>query len=315
MKLSSETWANLQKHPNIRIGAQADYPHIVSVNFSKKAFWDKNWDSVTTKARGLFVNKHNLDIVARSYNKFFNLGEMPETKPEALARTLQFPLRGYRKENGFLGIAGWDKETNSLFLTSKSSSSSDFSGWFKAIFYQQSPEFQATIAKLTHHMGVSVVFEVIDPINDPHIIEYPHPKLVVLDLIKNQEEYEVETTLWDTQKVLEGEWFSWSDFEEFLGKPNLFYGYDSLGTMEGLVLQDSAGFQFKAKSGFYSFWKAMRGMKDRILRDQINPPQQPRKHWELWDPEAEKFYNWCQQQTNQILAQNIIVLRKMYESR
>ena len=35
--------------------------------------------------------------------------------------------------------------------------------------------------------------------------------------------------------------------------------------VEGLVLEDAAGFQFKAKAADYAFWKALRGQKDCIV--------------------------------------------------
>ena len=42
----------------------------------------------------------------RSYNKFFNLGERPETELDNLANTLSFPVEIRTKENGYLSILG-----------------------------------------------------------------------------------------------------------------------------------------------------------------------------------------------------------------
>lgn len=53
---------------------------IVSLNFTRNAFQEGVWNDETIKARGLFINKVDGDIVARSYNKFFQYDENPETK-------------------------------------------------------------------------------------------------------------------------------------------------------------------------------------------------------------------------------------------
>lgn len=43
----------------------------------KKHFYDDVWNGITTKARGLFYNMNNREIVARSYDKFFLLNQHP----------------------------------------------------------------------------------------------------------------------------------------------------------------------------------------------------------------------------------------------
>ena len=46
--------------------------NVVSFNFTRDAFDKDKWNTITTKARGLFVDKTNGNIVARSFDKFFN---------------------------------------------------------------------------------------------------------------------------------------------------------------------------------------------------------------------------------------------------
>lgn len=64
---------------------------IVSLNFTRNAFQDGIWNDETIKARGLFINKVGGDIVARSYNKFFQYDEKPETK-DYVDNHLVYPL-------------------------------------------------------------------------------------------------------------------------------------------------------------------------------------------------------------------------------
>lgn len=65
---------------------------ISSFNFSNKCFFKKEWDSASIRSRGLFVDCANNKVVARSYNKFFNIGERPETEMVSLRENLVFPV-------------------------------------------------------------------------------------------------------------------------------------------------------------------------------------------------------------------------------
>ena len=48
----------------------------------KRHFRHNLWDSVTIKARGLFVDKITGNVKARSYDKFFNLGQREDSNEE-----------------------------------------------------------------------------------------------------------------------------------------------------------------------------------------------------------------------------------------
>ena len=105
---------------------------ISSFNFSNKCFFDKAWDSINVKARGLFVTDNQ--VVARSYNKFFNIGERPETEMSSLRENLIFPVCAYIKSNGFLAIISADPtEDGKLFIASKSTNEGDFAGYIRDV--------------------------------------------------------------------------------------------------------------------------------------------------------------------------------------
>ena len=46
---------------------------IVSYNFTRKCFYDKIWNDLTCKARGLFVDSETDKVIARGYDKFFSM--------------------------------------------------------------------------------------------------------------------------------------------------------------------------------------------------------------------------------------------------
>ena len=88
---------------------------VVACNFTRKAFYKGAWDSQTVRARGLFLDKNTGKVVARGYDKFFNVGQSgaPATIRD-LAEEAQRAAKNderagrvtiRRKHNGFLAIA------------------------------------------------------------------------------------------------------------------------------------------------------------------------------------------------------------------
>jgi len=109
---------SLESYINRKLINKKTYDHIDSYSFSRKAVYDKSWESVTIKTRGLFVNNKTNKLVARGYEKFFNLGE------RGLELTsLTYPVQVFTKENVFLGLLSYVLDNDKLFITSKTSPS------------------------------------------------------------------------------------------------------------------------------------------------------------------------------------------------
>lgn len=255
------------------------FPHVSSFNFSKDVFFDKAWDDLTSKARGFFADASEIDkgivnCVSRSYDKFFNENEREETKIETLVETLQFPLYGYLKENGYLGILGYDEKQDELFISSKSSTDTDFALWFEEMLLKKVDKKTDKLKRDLHDLECSMTFEVIDPVKDPHIIKYSEPQIVLLDIIHRGQEF--KKAPYDIVKEI-GEKYGFKTKERVLRFQNKeqFLGWynKSKNNMdfkqEGIVFEDQKGFHFKWKSPYYQFWKHMRGMKDAISAGRI----------------------------------------------
>lgn len=235
---------------------------ISSYNFTKDAFIDGHWDNITTKARGLFVRDDTKEIVARSYNKFFNYEELPETSKEMLEKNLQFPIHVYYKENGYLGILSYDTKKDDWFIASKSTNEGDYAQVFKELL---TPYLSEELKKYLIENKVSMVFEVIHPTFDPHIIPYKTPRLFLLDIIENQFKF---SKMPYKYLVEEGKHFGFLVKKEF---PEVIRDFDSLmnfielvqhlSTTEGFVLEDSSGYMFKLKTYWYKYWKMLRNKK------------------------------------------------------
>ncbi|MEM7058294.1 MAG: RNA ligase [Pseudomonadota bacterium] len=322
-KLSTNTLEKLENHPLVRAKSFTSKPHIRSLNFTSKAFFDRKWDDVNIMARGLFVGDDRR-IVARSYPKFFNLEERAETQMRNLRRSLAFPVKTWVKENGYLGILGWDHlaEEAGLLFASKSTPEGDFAKWFKQIFESDAGENGVKRAgDIVRNRNLTLVFEVNDPERDPHMIAYDRPHVVLLDAIFRTEEFkkvdhadlsQIAATIGVAVKEPGPTLPDWDQFEGWMksvhaqGKYFQWRGKD----LEGFVVEDANGFMFKIKLDFYSFWKSMRGHRDRVRKARENGTEAPLPR--IDDQEARDFHDWLITQPTEALSDSIIDLRERF---
>ena len=312
----------LRKSPYIfekRMGAT--FGHISSFNFKRDVFFKKDWNDLTTIARSLFVNKDTYEIVCRGYNKFFNVEERKETRLRNLEQDMQFPLEVWVKENGYIGLVGYDSDTKKLVFASKTTTQSDYAGWLEELFYETvgSDSIDA-IKKILIEENITLVFEVILPIRDPHILEYSKPKLVFLDAIHRTFEY---STL-DIQKAIEllkDFGFEFKTHVLSIENPKqlsdwyaevMVDNYTIDGKIvEGFVLEDAQGAQVKVKLPYYLFWRDMRRQMLQIYKGKTDF-----KHGQTNDPDLSKeFASFIlNRQSKSITYKNIVRARRDFES-
>lgn len=299
----------LRSSPYIR---EKRFGDISSFNFTRSAFYEGHWDDVTTKARGLFINTRTEQIVARGYDKFFNVDENPQNTMYALWCKLVYPIEVYRKENGFLGLISWDHEKDDFFFATKSMIEGPYVDTLKHIFFHSGINTDAVKAYLSQ-WNVTMVVEVIDPVFDPHIIEYREEKLVLLDIVGNYlssiymiypllEQRALEFCM-DVKKH-ERTVMSWNEVEYlkwYCAHPQA--GFDAYGKpFEGYVLRDGLGYMVKLKTTYYLKWKQYRRQADRIIHGQPLPT-----------PEPDAFLLWVEQNKDRLAGKSIIDMRNMYE--
>lgn len=267
----------LRNNPNIRESKLEN--NISSFNFTRKAFEKGKWDSETIKARGLFIDTENKKIVARGYEKFFNINEQENTKLFSLKRLFEEEnesneVVAYKKYNGFLGILSY--YDNQLQFHSKSSNVGDYAMYFKNLFYKQYSTKQVEIIKqYLQTNDSSITFEVIDLENDPHIIDEKISRVVLLDIIHNtldfeKEPYEKVVLLAKTlglktteYKQIERKFKSYRELTEFYEIHKDEKNMDDTD-IEGVVIE-SGLFMTKLKFNYYSFWKKMRSLSESVL--------------------------------------------------
>lgn len=238
---------------------------ISSFNFKRDVFFKDKWNELNKVARGLFINVRDGKIVARSYPKFFNVFEENKNSEEFLRTNLKFPVTAYCKYNGFLGILSVNG--NDFFFASKSTIHSEFAGWFREIFNKTlTARDRDEIFKYLKIHDCSFVFEVIDPVNDPHIIEYDRAKIVLLDAIDNQWEFaklkydELVSLARRLRLEVKAVDYTFTDADTMID----FIKSDNHPEVEGWVFEDSNNYMFKYKTPYYLLWKNRRRYLERI---------------------------------------------------
>lgn len=289
--------------------------NISSFNFTSRAFHNKHWNEATIKARGLFVDTEKDKVVARGYEKFFNVNERRETELEhLLVKFKDSKITCYKKENGFLGIMSY--VNGKLFIASKSTNVGEFADMFRKI-YEESGINKQQLEKYLSENDVSLTFEVIDTINDPHLIKYDKSKLVLLDIIHNDYEFirepyekvvELSKLINCECKIIYVEFDNIRDFHRWYLE-NTDEDDLSKEDIEGVVIECN-GIMTKLKFPYYKFWKFMRVLKDRIAKNK----NAQIKLASLYNAEANYFYAWLKKQDEETLRQDIITLRDKYYS-
>ncbi len=269
---------------------------IVSLNFGKDIFFNKDWDDITVKARGLFYNTKTKKIISRSYDKFFNLFEVDTL--EDFIRKATFPVKVWHKYNGFLGILGYNDDTKELFIASKSTNKGEFADMFRSNLISKIKDKEKELKEFLKDFDCSMVFEVIHG-DDPHMIKYKENDVILLDIIKNKVEFKSEgyelvkgiaNYFGLKSKQLVATLKNEQDVRDFYKEiENEDYSLNG-ERLEGFVFEDAKHFMIKFKTGFYIFWKRMRGAVNRLIKIKER------------FPEIEEYINYSYSKTKKIYA-------------
>jgi predicted kinase len=324
--MDDESVASLRASELVYETVSETLPNVSAFNFTKTAFYKQAWTGVTVRARGLFLATASNQIVARGWDKYFNRGQRRETSDDALMRNLTYPVVGYVKENGFLGVTGYDEETGRLVVGSKARLEGQFAEWFETILRDTLGDAgMERLLRFNRDQIASCDFEVIDPTNDPHIIEEARPRVVLLDAIRRDATFEampyedlvrlgahlgceVKRTAfknipnWEALKRIMDQIENDEDW-----RPNR-----GVGPVEGVVVVDAEGFMFKVKARHYALWKKARGAKERILLGRRNEGKPFDASRYADDAQLEDIVAWLQRQSDDTLGLDIVQVRQIY---
>lgn len=249
---------------------ECDY-NLISLNFNREAFNKKKWNDLTIKARGLFVDRDSGEVKIRSYNKFFNFGER-HVNLGYLHKYATYPIRVFKKYNGFLGLAS--VIDGNIVLTSKSVTSGKYKDIFQSIWDKVEDSVKELLKQTMIENNCTAVFEVVSPEYDPHIIKYDKEHLYLLDFIENKLDIDTHnidlefsenlmkkvefSSIILTKKELITKLENYNELYNFLDEKA-----KSLEEFEGYVLCDNSGLMFKFKLPYYMLWKERRTWLER----------------------------------------------------
>ena len=264
---SSSLLARMSAHPEVRVREVADMPGVLACNFSRRAFAKGLWDRTSRRARGLFVRASDCEVVARGYDKFFNVGQTPgpASLEEVVRAGVGRPLTVRRKWNGYLAIVS--VIDGRLRVLSKSGVT-PFSEHASSLLAAHLGERAGELAEIISGAGASLTFEVISR-RDPHIIDEGDDKVILLDAIRNQEDME----LLDDLRLHLAETFGFvSPRGEVLARAADDSALTALAARiraaeerkeEGFVITYAGGAMAKCKSQYYADVKAFRAQLSR----------------------------------------------------
>lgn len=174
------TPAELQDAVNAGRVTKREHPTLpyYIYNYTPEIQYDNSWDRVTRACRGLILdNKGN--IVARPYEKFFNLGQVD------LPFQFNDPVEIMDKADGSLGIMYPVGMGNAI--ATRGSFESEQAKMATEIFNEQ-------FGYLSPADGYTMLFEIVGPDNRI-VLEYPENDLILLGAVETDTGYYISPTV------------------------------------------------------------------------------------------------------------------------
>ena len=206
-----------QKHPTLPLSIW---------NYSPEVQYSQKWDEITLMCRGLVTDDRG-NIVAKPFNKFFNIEENRHTPTE--------DFEVFEKMDGSLGIVF--KYNGEVIYATRGSFTSDQAKWMAN--YGKEYNFQDILVE-----GHTYLFEIIYPENRIVVNYGDQERLVLLGIINTEtgEELSYDDIImvpWDIVKKYDGI----RDYSELKGKID--------NNAEGFVVRFSNGDRMKIKGEEY----------------------------------------------------------------
>ena len=163
---------------------------------------------------------------------------------------------------------------------------------------------------------VTLLFEAVDPVNDPHIIEYKDRHVYLLDMVNNSLEFspcgydelvEVANALGLEIKKRNMVLNTWDDFIALYQNSQTLLDHPDATPFEGYVIRDANEFMLKIKTDYYSTWKLLRGVSQSVFKY-----GHFRSTGALQTPLTNYFYAFVKKYAESNPFTNIIELRNLY---
>lgn len=226
---------------------------LLGFKYTTNTVYSEDWDSVSLHARGIVFEYETGKVLARPFDKFFNLGEMINVETGELKS-----IAGYVKQHlGFDNLSG-DYKHQKFRVMDKLDGSLGIAFWTGVDWYVKTAgSFESDQAKWANDWfdmlinpnildkSKTYLFEIIYD-EDKHPIEYDFEGLVLLGIIDTQTG--IEEPLSEILRVAKelnirhAEVLEFTDFDEVVK-----YAKNLPKTKEGVVITFENGFKLKVK--------------------------------------------------------------------
>ena len=270
---------------------ESGVPGVVACNFTRKAFYKGAWDEQTIRARGLFLDKNTGAVVARGYDKFFNVGQnggpasirdLAEAAVEAAPTSDNPHVTLRHKLNGFLTIVA--TINGNLTVLSKSGITAYSREAERILRAQIGDAGCERLRRILADNNMSATFECISK-RDPHMVRYTKDEMIFLDLIHNAPDYDpvpldaaftairkVDPLMPVARSTTFTYGWNWETADELEYLIQRSARNASRDLMEGYVVAYGDGRMAKIKSDWYVRAKRLRPVvKNAILRGDMEP--------------------------------------------
>ena len=270
---------------------ESGVPGVVACNFTRKAFYKGAWDAQTVRARGLFLDKNTGAVVARGYDKFFNIGQSgaPATIRDLATEAAReardnehYNVTLRKKHNGFLAIVS--AIGGNLTVLSKSGITA-YSREAERILREQIGDAGCErLRRVLADNNLSATFECISK-RDPHMVYYTKDEMIFLDFIHNVPDYDpvpldaafttiraVDPSMPVAESKTLAYCWMWENAADLANIITRMAEKASREHAEGYVISYGDGHMAKIKTEWYTRAKWLRPMvQNAILRDNYEP--------------------------------------------
>jgi RNA ligase len=119
------------QHNNVYVIQSERIPDVVMLHYADTVQYDNLWTTFNRMCRGLILDMKNKKVLAYPFDKFFNLGQMPETSYDNLAALGGFETS--EKLDGSMIIAFINPNDDKLTFTTKGSFDSEHGVYANAL--------------------------------------------------------------------------------------------------------------------------------------------------------------------------------------
>lgn len=215
----------------ININYHPSFPLRI-LNYSKSCNFDRVWNDVTEKCRGLIVDDED-NIIAKPFKKFYNYEEIEDknTIPDTLFEV-------YDKMDGSLGILYWWDDVP--YITTKGNFESE-----QGIHATEIIQKKWKLGQLKHlDRNYTYLFEIVYP-GDPHIVHYGNiDNIFLIAILHNENDWELDIDNFRNIFRVTKKFYGIGDWREIRD----IFKYEG---QEGFVVKFSNGYRLKLKYAEY----------------------------------------------------------------